>query len=58
MPGFPLRHWSMKIVLIHAETKAEVDADVFESVTYNLHESFGEKSKQGTSSHLRLTGRP
>ena len=46
MPGFPLRHWSMKIVLIHAETKADVPADIFGSVTYNLHESFGEKAKQ------------
>jgi transcription initiation factor IIF auxiliary subunit len=46
MPGFPLRHWSMKIVLLHAETKSDVPADIFGSVTYNLHESFGEKAKQ------------
>ncbi|KAL2438627.1 Transcription initiation factor TFIID subunit 14 [Exophiala dermatitidis] len=44
--GFPLRHWSMKIVLLHADTKQEIDADVFESVTYLLHESFGDKAKQ------------
>lgn len=37
----------MKIVLLHADTKQEVDADVFETVTYFLHESFGEKAKQG-----------
>ncbi|KIX08252.1 uncharacterized protein Z518_02908 [Rhinocladiella mackenziei CBS 650.93] len=44
--GFPLRHWSMKIVLLHADTKQEIDADIFDSVTYQLHESFGEKARQ------------
>lgn len=46
MPGFPLRHWSMKVVLVHGETKADMPADIFSSVTYNLHESFGDKAKQ------------
>jgi transcription initiation factor IIF auxiliary subunit len=36
----------MKVVLLHAETKSDVPADIFSSVTYNLHESFGEKAKQ------------
>ncbi|KAK5060069.1 hypothetical protein LTR84_009953 [Exophiala bonariae] len=44
--GFPLRHWSMRIVLLHADTKQEIDADVFDSVLYHLHESFGAKAKQ------------
>lgn len=39
----------MQIVILHADTKQEVDADVFETVTYFLHESFGEKAKQGES---------
>lgn len=37
----------MRIVLLHADTKQEIDADIFESVTYVLHESFGEKARQG-----------
>ncbi|KAI1611167.1 transcription initiation factor TFIIF small subunit [Exophiala viscosa] len=44
--GFPLRHWSMRIVLLHADTKQEIDADILESVTYVLHESFGDKARQ------------
>ncbi|ETI21240.1 hypothetical protein G647_07585 [Cladophialophora carrionii CBS 160.54] len=44
--GFPLRHWSTRIVLLHADTKQEIDADIFESVTYILHESFGDKARQ------------
>lgn len=47
--GFPLRHWSMKIVLLHADTKQEIEADVFDSVTYSLHESFGPRAKQSMS---------
>ncbi|RVX65902.1 hypothetical protein B0A52_10209 [Exophiala mesophila] len=46
MEGFPLRHWSMRIVQLHADTKQEIDADIFESVTYKLHESFGPKATQ------------
>lgn len=48
--GFPLRHWNMKIVLLHAETKQEVPATCFSQATYNLHESFGDRSKQGNAS--------
>lgn len=44
--GFPLRHWTMKVVLIHQETKAEVDATAFTQATYHLHESFGDRAKQ------------
>lgn len=44
----------MKIVLLHADTKQEIDADVFESVTYLLHESFGDKAKQSTFEHLHV----
>ncbi|KAK7905711.1 transcription factor TFIIF complex subunit Tfg3 [Exophiala xenobiotica] len=44
--GFPLRHWTMRVVLLHADTKQEIDADIFESVTYVLHESFGDKARQ------------
>lgn len=42
----------MKIVLLHADTKQEIDADVFDSVTYSLHESFGPKAKQSMSRAL------
>lgn len=44
--GFPLRHWTMKIVMLHADTKQEVDASCFTQATYYLHESFGDKAKQ------------
>ncbi|KAK5073350.1 transcription factor TFIIF complex subunit Tfg3 [Exophiala xenobiotica] len=44
--GFPLRHWTMKIVLLHAETKQEIDATCFSQATYHLHESFGDRAKQ------------
>ena len=54
MAGYPLRHWSMKIVLLHADTKQEIDADIFESVTYILHESFGDKAEQSMY-HTTLT---
>ena len=37
----------MRIVLLHADTKQEIDADILESVTYVLHESFGDKARQG-----------
>jgi transcription initiation factor IIF auxiliary subunit len=37
----------MRVVLLHADTKQEIDADIFESVTYVLHESFGDKARQG-----------
>lgn len=49
--GFPLRHWTMRIVLLHADTKQEIDADIFESVTYVLHESFGDKARQSMCMH-------
>lgn len=42
-----MRHWTMRVVLLHADTKQEIDADIFESVTYVLHESFGDKARQG-----------
>lgn len=45
-PGFPLRHWSIQINLIHQETKQEVTADCLSKVTYKLHESFGAKATQ------------
>lgn len=44
--GFPLRHWSIAIKVYHADTKQEVDADVFDKVTYVLHDSFGDRMRQ------------
>jgi len=41
-----LRHWTVKVVQVHAETKQEIDADIFDKVTYNLHPSFGDRAKQ------------
>lgn len=46
----------MKILLLHADTKQEIDADIFESVTYILHESFGDKARQGLFLRLLKTG--
>lgn len=37
----------MKIVIVNSETKAEQDALVFSQATYHLHESFGDRAKQG-----------
>ncbi|ETN45094.1 uncharacterized protein HMPREF1541_09970 [Cyphellophora europaea CBS 101466] len=51
VPGFPLRHWSISIYLQHAENKTDVPADIFNEVTYMLHESFGDKAKQVKKSH-------
>ena len=45
----------MKVVLINQDTKQDVEADVFDQVTYFLHESFGAKAKQGKQSS-RLQG--
>lgn len=45
-PGFPLRHWSIQITLIHQETKQEVPAECFQKVMYKLHPSFGPREKQ------------
>lgn len=45
--GFPMRHWSIRVVGVHAETKQDVEADMFDKVTYNLHPSFNERAKQG-----------
>jgi len=44
--GFPMRHWSIRVVGVHAETKQDVEADMFDKVTYNLHPSFNERAKQ------------
>jgi transcription initiation factor IIF auxiliary subunit len=44
--GFPLRHWSMKVVAVNADTKQDVEAEMFDKVVYNLHPSFGIKAKQ------------
>lgn len=47
-PGFPLRHWSIQITLLHQESKQEVPAECLQKVTYNLHPSFGPRQMQGT----------
>jgi hypothetical protein len=47
--GFPLRHWSMKVVAVSADTKQDVEAEMFDKVVYNLHPSFGLKAKQSQS---------
>ncbi len=44
----------MKIYLQHADTKQEIEADIFESVTYVLHESFGDRARQGKCTDCRL----
>ncbi len=44
-----MRHWSIKVVGVHAETKQDVEADMFDKVTYILHPSFNDRAKQGQS---------
>ncbi|KAF2643978.1 transcription initiation factor TFIID subunit 14 [Massarina eburnea CBS 473.64] len=44
MEGFPMRTWSIEIVLVNAEGR-DVVANCFEKAVYNLHPSF-EKNKQ------------
>lgn len=34
--------------MVNADTKEEQEANIFGEATYFLHESFGEKAKQGT----------
>jgi transcription initiation factor IIF auxiliary subunit len=46
MEGFPMRSWSIEIWLLD-ENGNEVEANVFEKATYNLHPSF-ERPRQGT----------
>jgi transcription initiation factor IIF auxiliary subunit len=45
--GFPQREWKIWIVLLDQD-KAEIPATIFSKVTYLLHESFGDRAKQGT----------
>lgn len=35
--------------MVNADTKEEQEANIFSEATYFLHESFGDKAKQGTS---------
>ncbi len=44
--GYPLRKWNISIVLLNDKGE-EVPADIFSKVTYKLHESFGDRAKQG-----------
>jgi len=47
MEGFPLRHWSIRLfLLMQGDANKELDADIFDKVTYNLHPSFGDKAIQ------------
>ena len=41
----------MRIALLNSDTKQEVEAECFESVTFILHESFGDRAKKGTNIH-------
>ena len=43
--GFPLRRWSIQIVLLN-EHGEEVPATIFEKATYKLHPSFNERQIQ------------
>jgi hypothetical protein len=36
----------MKVVAVNADTKQDVEAEMFDKVVYNLHPSFGAKAKQ------------
>jgi transcription initiation factor IIF auxiliary subunit len=56
--GFPLRHWSMKVVGVNADTKQDVEAEMFDKVVYNLHPSFGIKAKQSQFSKLEVRFTP
>ena len=39
----------MKVVAVNADTKQDVEAEMFDKVVYNLHPSFGLKAKQSQS---------
>ncbi|KAL2829983.1 RanBP1 domain-containing protein [Aspergillus cavernicola] len=43
--GFPLRSWSIEVYLVN-EHGEQVQANVFDKVTYNLHPSFGPRAIQ------------
>lgn len=43
--GFPMRRWSIKVLLVHAQTGAEMPATVFEKVTYKLHPTFANPNR-------------
>jgi transcription initiation factor IIF auxiliary subunit len=45
MEGYPMRQWSIDIWLLDDQGN-EVQANVFDKATYNLHPSF-EKNKHG-----------
>ncbi len=42
-----MRGWSMQIFLINSDGQ-DVDAGIFSKVTWFLHESFGNRAKQGS----------
>lgn len=46
MEGFPMRKWSIKIFLLD-EHGDETAANIFSSAEYLLHESFGDRARQG-----------
>jgi hypothetical protein len=43
----------MKVVAVSADTKQDVEAEMFDKVVYNLHPSFGLKAKQSKSKELQ-----
>jgi hypothetical protein len=44
----------MKVVAVNADTKQDVEAEMFDKVVYNLHPSFGIKAKQSQLSKLEV----
>lgn len=45
--GFPMRNWTVEVYLVNEADQALIPANVFEKVTYKLHESFGKRATQG-----------
>ncbi|MCJ1329451.1 hypothetical protein MMC10_006131 [Thelotrema lepadinum] len=49
MEGYPMRKWNIQIFQLN-EHGEEIPATLFSKATYVLHESFGERARQTTSS--------
>lgn len=51
MEGFPMRTWNISVYLID-DAGNDIDATIFEKVTYKLHPTFGKRANQSMSSEF------
>ncbi|CCD25039.1 TATA-binding protein-associated factor TAF14 NDAI_0E02220 [Naumovozyma dairenensis CBS 421] len=52
--GFPVRKWSIEIVLIDEETKQEIPATIFDKVIYHLHPTFENPNRTVTEVPFKI----